>query len=833
MTHSAALPITAILDDIRAALRRETRLVVQAPPGAGKTTLIPPALAGEPWLAGRKILMLEPRRLAARAAARRMADMSGSRPGAFAGYRTRLDTCAGPHTRIEVLTEGVLIRMLQNDPELSSAGLVIFDEFHERSLQADLALAMLRDAQEAIRPDLRLIVMSATLDAEALAHELRAPALTAAGRSWPVETRYLERPLQRAPEQEAAHAVLSVLRSEPGSVLVFLPGAAEIRRAARMLEAKLPAGVHVAPLCGSLSRAGQDLAIMPAPAPGRKVVLATSIAETSLSIEGVRVVIDCGLARVPRYDAGVDMSRLATIAVSRSGADQRRGRAGRSEAGLCLRLWTREQHSSLPESYEPEIKNADLASCALELALWGVADPARLSWITPPPAGHFRRARALLQRLDALDAQGRLTATGRRMAGMGLHPRLAHMVLRGCELGLGELACDLAALLSERDVVRFEPGAYDADIGLRIDALHCEGQYEGHGCRADTAACRSVLKTSSLLKKQLGLSGKGRCGGDVAGVLLAQAYPDRIARKRSGSDYVLSCGRGAFFSSVDALCSHEYLAAAALDGGARRARIFLAAPLTREEIAEHFGTRISVEEHIAWDEHARCVAAERIQRLDRLVLHREPCARPDPVCVRSELLEGIRSLGIGCLPWSDELRQWQARVMLLRDVFGPGRWPDVSDGFLAANLHAWLGPFLGHARGPARIQTPALRAALEALLPSGCRGALDTLAPRMLVLPGGTRARLRYAAGEPPVLAARIQDLFGMHETPRVADGRIAVLLHLLSPAMRPVQITSDLDGFWKNSYHAVRKELRGRYPKHSWPDDPLRAAPLRKRARK
>jgi len=836
MTHSAALPITTILADIKSALRRETRLIIQAPPGAGKTTVVPPALMNEPWLKGRKILMLEPRRLAARAAARRMADMSGESLGRVAGYRTRLDSCAGPHTRIEVVTDGVLIRMLQSDPELCGVGLVIFDEFHERSLLADIALALLLDAQMALRPDLRMIVMSATLDTAGLASTLQAVLLTAEGRAHPVVTHYRELPLRKAFVPESARDILRVLRSEPGSLLVFLPGASEIRRTAALLSEGLPVDTQLVPLYGNLSRDEQDRAIAPAPPGMRKVVLATSIAETSLTIEGVRVVVDCGLMRVPRYDAGADMTRLETLPVSRAGADQRRGRAGRSEPGVCYRLWTRDQDRSLPEQYEPEIKNADLAACALEIALWGTTDPAQLAWITPPPAGAFKRARKLLHRLGALDARGHVTAGGRRMAGMGLHPRLAYMVSRGQQLGLGGLACDVAALLSERDVLRFPSGAYDADIRLRLEALRgvaASGCYSSRDCSADEAACRRVLGTSKILKKQLRAGSRGEHEIDSTGVLLAYAYPDRIAQKKTGFDYLLSGGRGAFFPVADDLGVHEYLAVATLDGAARRSRIFLAAPLEREQILHHFDGDIRVEERLNWDAQSRSVTAERIQGLGRLVLRREPCTKPDPGHVRRELLAGIQELGIESLPWTDELSQWQARVIFLREVFGEERWPDVTGAYLSAHLEDWLEPFLGTARSLAQFQTPELRAALAALLLPGRQTGLDAQAPRAILLPNGKRVRLQYRLEGPPVLAARIQDLFGLRDTPRLADGRVGVLLHLLSPAMRPVQITSDLEGFWKNSYHAVKKDLRGRYPKHSWPDDPLQAVPPGRKPRR
>jgi len=615
-----------------------------------------------------------------------------------------------------------------------------------------------------------------------------------------------------------------------GSLLVFLPGASEIRRTAALLSRGVPADTQVVPLYGNLSRDEQDRAIAPAASGTRKVVLATSIAETSLTIEGIRVVIDCGLMRVPRYDAGADMTRLETLPVSRAGADQRRGRAGRSAPGVCYRLWTRDQDRSLPEQYEPEIKNADLASCALEIALWGVADPAHLVWVTPPPVGAFKRARKLLHRLGALDARGHVTANGRKMAGMGLHPRLAYMVCRGQQLGLGGLACDVAAVLSERDVLRFAPGAYDADIRLRLEALH---GVAAPGSNVDAAACRTVLSTSALLKKRLRTGCHGEDQVDSAGVLLAYAYPDRIAQRKTGFDYLLSGGRGAFFPAADGLGVHEFLAVATLDGAARRARIFLAAPLEREQVMQHFEEHISVEERLSWDVQSRSVTAERIQSLGRLVLRRESRAKPDPACVRRELLAGIKGLGIEALPWTEDVRQWQARVVLLCGVFGPDSWPDVTDAYLSAHLDLWLEPFLGTARSLAQVKTRDLQAALVALLPPGRHAGLDTLAPRVILLPSGKRARLQYRLEGPPVLAARVQDLFGLRETPRVADGRVGVLMHLLSPAMRPVQITADLEGFWKNSYHAVRKDLRGRYPKHSWPDDPLQPVPFRRKLRR
>lgn len=812
-----ALPIDPLLPDIWHTLAEHRALVLQAPPGAGKTTRVPPALLDAPWLAGRRIIMLEPRRLAARAAARYMARERDEEVGETVGYRVRNETCVGRTTRIEVVTEGVLTRLLQADPALSDYGLVVFDEFHERSLHADLALALTLDSRQALRDDLRVLVMSATLDGAAVARLLGdAPVLTSEGRSFPVITRYAPPPREVRIEQHVAGLVLRVLREERGSVLVFLPGAGEIRRVQALLEGRFDPGVRLVPLYGDLPPAMQDEAIAPA-APGmRKVVLATSIAETSLTIEGVRVVIDAGLARLPRFDPVSGMTRLVTVRVSRAAADQRRGRAGRLEAGVCYRAWSEAEDARLAPQTRPEILDADLAPLALELAGWGATDPASLAWLDPPPAAHYAQAVDLLQQLGALDAARRITAHGRAMLALGTHPRLAHMMLRGRELGAGGLACDIAALLAERDILR---GAANAgvDLRLRLERL----QSGDHDTRL-----HAVRENARVLRRELGVRDE-RADVERAGELLALAYPDRIAQRRPGTAprYLLANGRGAFLATPDRLMNAPYLAIAELDGDPREARVFLAAPLSPAELGEAAGERLTTEEIVQWDQATQAVIARRRLRYGALVLEDRPLAEPDPDAVGRALLEGLRALGVAGLPWTPALRNFQARVMFLRRLEGE-RWPALDDATLTVTLDEWLGPFLGGRTRLAQIDAALLGQALEARLDWSLRRSLDELAPTHLVVPSGSRIPLDYTQGEIPVLAVRLQEMFGLADTPRIAGGRVPVLLHLLSPAHRPVQVTSDLAGFWRTSYHDVKKDLKGRYPKHHWPDDPLAAEP-------
>jgi ATP-dependent helicase HrpB len=833
----AGLPIEAVLEELKAALSRRLSAVLTAPPGAGKTTRVPLALLGEPWLAGRRILMLEPRRLAARAAGRFMADILGEPVGRTVGYRVRLDTCVGPATRIEVVTEGVLTRMLQSDPSLAGVGLVIFDEFHERHLESDLGLALCIEIQGVLNPGLRLLVMSATLDTGPVAALLGgAPAIAGTGRLFAVEVRHAERRPAVPIERAVAETVRAAAASEPGSILAFLPGAPEIRRTQALLrDSGIGPEWILAPLFANLTREEQDRAIAPPPAGRRKIVLATNIAETSLTIEGVRVVVDSGLMRAPRFDAGSGMTRLATLPVSRASADQRQGRAGRNEPGVCYRLWSREFQRTLAKRNTPEILQADLAGLALELALWGVDDPGRLAWLDPPPPAAFRQAAGLLADLGALDENGRITAHGRLLADLPLHPRLAHMVSEAAASGLGETACDLAALLSERDFLRFPAGQTDSDLRLRLDvmrAMRLGSRAAETNFSVDRSTCRRALRVAEVLRKRMKLGAHSPPAREV-GRAAAWAYPDRIARKRPGGNgrFLLANGRGAFFAAPEPLAAAEYIVAAELDGDRREARIFLAAEIDAGALLDQFAKRLERREEVEWDPRTQAVAAVRELRLGALVLKSERDERAAPEKTTAALIQGIRLAGIGCLPWTPELRGWQERVSFLRRLAGAqGEWPDVSDAGLAAELEAWLGPHLAGITRLSALKRVNLGRALKARLSRLQERRLEELAPTHLVVPSGSRVRVDYA-GETPVLAVRLQEMFGCAEGPRVAGGRQPVLLHLLSPAGRPVQITQDLAGFWASSYAAVRKELRGRYPKHPWPEDP-RAAPPTRRAK-
>lgn len=823
------LPIETVLPELRHALRAVPAAVLQAPPGAGKTTRVPLALLDEPWVGGNRIIMLEPRRLATRAAAHRMAQTLGEPVGRTVGYRMRMDSRCGPDTRIEVVTEGVLTRLLQDDPELRGVAAVIFDEFHERSLNADLGLALCLESQGALRPDLRPLVMSATLDGDAVAKLLGgAPIVSSAGRSHPVETRYLDRDPKGRIDETVTNGVLRALAEEDGDVLVFLPGEAEIRR----VEAALGSdprcqGVRLAPLYGNLPQEQQDLALRPGRE--RRVVLATAIAETSLTIEGVRVVVDGGLMRVPRFDPGSGMTRLETLRVSRASADQRRGRAGRLGPGVCYRLWTEAIQRTLAAQTAPEILQADLAPLALDLAQWGVADPGGLAWLDTPPAATYAQARELLTELGALDAAGRITHHGQAMARLPMHPRLAHMVMRGKAIGLGGLACDIAALLSERDILRSQPGGRDADLRLRIEALRGLTR----GLAIDRGGLQRVREQARQWRRQLKV---GDADGDVeqAGLVLAFAYPDRIARRRPGGEprYQLSNGRGAYFGEVEPLSAADWLAVADVDGDKREARIFLAALLSLAEIDEHFSDLISVDEDVAWDAREEAVRARRVRHLGALALKEEPLAEADPALITQALMTGIRGIGLHALPWTRDSVALRARIQFLRRSDAAG-WPDVSDQALLDTMEAWLAPFLGGMSRRAHLARLDMMAIIKAMLDWQQQKLLDERAPTHIIVPSGSRIPIDYDNGDEPVLAVRLQEMFGLAETPRIAGGTVPLLLHLLSPARRPVQVTRDLASFWKNAYRQVKADLKGQYPKHYWPDDPLQAEPTSRAKRR
>jgi ATP-dependent helicase HrpB len=823
-------PIDDVLPEVLDALAVAPNLVLVAPPGAGKTTRVPPALLGAPWVGGGRVVMLEPRRLAARAAAGFMARLRGETVGETVGYRVRMETRVSSRTRLEVVTEGVLTRMLQHDPSLDGVAAVIFDEFHERSLHADLGLALALQTQALLRPELRIIVMSATLDTAPVAALLgNARSIRAGGRSYPVETVYLPRRNEARIEDAVAGAIRRALEQHEGDVLAFLPGRAEIGRTAERLErAGLPGGVAVLPLYGDLPQDAQDRAIAPSPPGRRKVVLATAVAETSLTIEGVRVVVDSGVMRVPRFSPRTGMTRLATVAVSRAAADQRRGRAGRLGPGFCYRLWTDAENAALLAQRPAEILEADLAPLALELAAWGVHDPAELRWLDPPPAAAYAQARELLHALDALDADGRLAAHGRALAQLALHPRLAHMLLRATSLGNAALACDLAALLAERDVLHAIDGAADPDVRLRLPLLR-GARSAPHGHRIDAGAVRRAAAEARHWRNRLRIDvGKHSADESDVGLLLALAYPDRIGQRRSQGRFLLRNGRGVAMDAHHPLAREDYIVAAEVGGHGRDVKVFLAAPLQRALIEEHFAAHVVSHSEVRWDAASRSVRATTTRRLGALLLGERPLRDPPQDAVTAALLDGIRSDGMSALPWSREADRLRQRIAFLH-ALDPDGWPDVSDEGLLARLPDWLAPWLLRARSGDDLRRIDLGEALLTGIAGSRRASIDTLAPTHLQVPSGSRIPIDYSDPAAPVLAVRLQEVFGLTETPAIAGGRVPLTLHLLSPAHRPVQVTRDLASFWRTGYFDVRRDLRGRYPKHYWPDDPLHAEATRR----
>ncbi|MBF8780026.1 ATP-dependent helicase HrpB [Pseudomonas fulva] len=829
-----SLPIDAVLPALRQALGERDEAVLEAPPGAGKTTRVPLALLDQPWLAGQRIIMLEPRRLAARAAAERMASELGERVGETVGYRIRLESKVGPATRIEVVTEGVLTRRLQEDPALEGVGLVIFDEFHLRTLEADLALALCLNGRELLRDEsqpLKILLMSATLEGERLSRLLNdAPIVTSEGRMFPV-TMVWGRPYQpgEALESRVVQTCLQAIYEQSGSVLVFLPGQAEIRRVHEQLIEHIDGcnKVVLCPLHGELDLASQRAAIEPAPPGKRKVVLATNIAETSLTIDGVRVVIDAGMARVPRFDPVSGMTRLDTQRISRAAATQRAGRAGRLEAGVCYRLWSEAQHDQLVAHDAAEILQADLSGLALQLSRWGVK-PEELAWLDFPPSASFAQACDLLSRLGALDERGVITAHGQAMAELPTHPRIAHLLLRGQALGLASRACDIAALLGEKDILR----GSSADLHDRITAMRNE---------LSSKANRSAVQRARLLARQFRGLLRGLASAPVAdsddahwlGALLAFAYPDRVARQRvdGGAGYRLANGRAAQFGGPDALMKEPWLVIADLGSrqGQREERIYLAAALAPELFDTVLAEQVVQRDKIEWDEREGILKAERQRCVGELVLSSEALPGLSEETRTKAVTELVRRKGLELLPWTTELRQWQARVDLVRqldlEAQGQSKWPDLSDAALLSSLDEWLAPYLGRVSRLSHFTSLDLQSILQGLLPWPLPQKLDELAPKALQVPSGSRIVIDYSV-RPPVLAVRLQELFGLAETPRIVGGRQRVLLHLLSPARRPVQVTQDLASFWANTYGEVKKDLKGRYPKHWWPDDPMDAEP-------
>ena len=838
------LPIEAHLQEIRRALETKRCAVVQAPPGAGKTTRVPLALLSEPWLKGKKIILLEPRRLAAVTCARHMAALLGEKVGETVGYRIRLDRKIGPETRIEVVTEGIFTRKIQADPGLEDTGLVIFDEFHERNIHSDLGLALCLESVEALRNDLRILVMSATLDIKEVSGLMnQAPMIVSKGKSFPINTFYcpLVNPLKRPVPIEIAceTAIGRAISETQGDILVFLPGAGEILKFLSRLEEHLGPGFLVLPLYGDLL-AGDQARVFADPDPAeRKIILATSIAETSVTIDGITVVVDSGLMRSPRFSPGTGMTRLETLPVSRASADQRRGRAGRTALGTCYRLWSEYDHGLLKPFTRPEILSVDLTALALELMAWGVSDPGRLKWLDPPDPAAYDQAKALLKDLGALDEEGRLTSHGKKMAGSGLHPRLAHMILKGMEKGEGSLACRLAAFLNERDFLSFDRGEADPDIGLRLLIMEEGTQKKKQpqkGFKIHIGALKRILEPEKKLMHDFHIL-PARSHLERAGALLALAYPDRIAKKRNAKDhtFLTASGKGVFFTGPNSVSLHDYIVAVHLDGNPRNARIYLAAPFSREDLEEAFQDRLKISQALFLDQKTGSVKATEKILFGAIVVDEHLVTDMDKDKACDVLIKEIRKRGVSCLPWSQKLLSLKDRACFLKasGIF-PGL-PDVSDKVLEQTLETWLKPFLAGILSFKELERMDLEAAFLSLLSWEIQKKIETQAPTHITVPSGSRLPVIYRGDhgllDSPVLAVRLQEMFGCRTTPKIA-GR-ALTLHLLSPAGRPVQITKDLESFWKNAYAEVKKDLMGRYPYHFWPENPLDATPTNRVKRK
>ncbi|MBC3538829.1 ATP-dependent helicase HrpB [Rufibacter sediminis] len=829
------LPVKEALPRLLTALETNSRAVLEAPPGAGKTTLVPLALLEASWRTGGKIIMLEPRRLAARAAAQRMSDLLGEEVGQTVGYWVRMEHIVSDKTRIEVVTEGILTRLLQSDPGLEGVAAIIFDEFHERSLQADVGLALALDAQAVLRPDLRLLVMSATLDAASVANWLEAPVVKSEGRQFPVETHYLSPAEMASAGQRPAErltallptSIRKALEQEPtGDVLVFLPGMGEMRRVAQALEGKLASIIDLHLLHGDLNLTQQLAAIRPAPAGRRKIVLATSIAETSLTIEGVKVVIDGGYARVPKFVPRIGLTTLATIPVSRAAADQRRGRAGRLGPGICYRMWSSADQLQLADRQTPEICEADLTGLALELSIWGAPEATDLKWLDTPPAAALSLARDLLIRLEALDQNGKATAHGKALAALGLSPRLGHLVVRGHALGLGTTACDLAALLSDRDILKpLQISWADPlpDLTLRLEIL--DGQSPPTpGYAVDANTVRKIREQAQNLRQRIREKRKPLDFG-ATGLLTALAYPDRLAqRETSGRIRLISGQRAAL--QTELFGEAEFYAIAHMELGSRP-RVLSAAPVSKEELLTHFAHQLERVEEVRWDAVTEKVIARQMTRMGALTLEELPLTSPNQELVAEALLQALQEKGVERLPWSDEAQKTLQRLAFLHQL-SPDQWPDVSVSQLEETMKEWLLPHLVGLRTLDQVARLDFKEILLADLSWEQRQEMDRLAPSHLEVPSGSRIGVDYSEVTSPVLAVRLQEVFGMLDTPRVGGGKVPVLMHLLSPASRPVQVTRDLKSFWSTGYFEVRKDLRGRYPKHHWPDDPLSAPPTR-----
>ncbi|MBD8881845.1 ATP-dependent helicase HrpB [Rhodanobacter sp. 7MK24] len=821
----SSFPITPLLSDIRASLAATPRLVLEAPPGAGKTTQVPLALLDAPWLDGRKIVMLEPRRIAARAAAQFMARQLNEEVGQTVGYRIRFESKTSAATRIEVVTEGILTRLIQDDPELAGIAAILFDEFHERHLAGDLGAALALDVQATLRPDLRLVVMSATLDGERIARWLEAPRLSSPGRSFPVRIEHPPARTQESLEHHLARVAKQALSENDGDVLAFLPGRREIARVQALLEETLSRregeeNLEVVPLHGELSLAEQQWALSPAEAGMRRVVLATNVAESSVTLPGIRAVIDSGLAREPRFDPNSGFTRLETVGISQASADQRAGRAGRVAEGAAYRLWP--QSKRLDPARTAEIAQAELSGLALELAAWGST---ALPWLDAPPVGALAQARELLADLGALDDDGRIAALGRRMLTLGATPRLGAAALRAPDT-LRALVADLLALMEARSPLRGEQARSD-DFRLRVAALHAWRDRRGHG--ADAGALAAIEQAAKGWRRRLDVRtpASGTPDSHAVGDLLLHAFPDRIARRDEANPlrYTLSNGRGARLHDNTALLGEPWLVALDLRFDARDSLILAAAPFDPRVLERDYPQRFVRERTLRWNETRGAAEAFEEYRYAAIVLERRSVP-VQPEDALPAMLAAIRGKGLDALPWSEHARRLRLRVQALREWMPELGLPDVSDKWLLATLDDWLAPYLGGKRRLDALEAEELSQALSSLLDHAQRQALDAHAPDALLVPSGQTRRLEYAPDAPPVLAVKLQELFGLADTPRVGGGRVAVTLHLQSPAGRPIQVTQDLRSFWERTYPEVRKELKGRYPRHPWPDDPWTATP-------
>lgn len=813
-------PVLDILPQLLSHLASCPVVILQAPPGAGKSTVLPLHVLNQPWLEGRKILMLEPRRLAARSVAMRLAEQLNEEAGQTVGFRMRFETKVSAATRLEIITEGILTRMIQHDNALEEVGLVIFDEFHERSLQADLAFALCLQLQQVLRPDLKILIMSATLDGEGLSSRLDgAPIVTSQGRLFPVTIRYSDREDEMPLAQRVTRAVRTALREEEGDVLVFLPGTADIHRVSELLADVV--GAVVCPLYGDLPFKAQQQVLLPRSDGLRKVVLATAIAETSLTIEGIRVVIDSGFSRVPRFDPRSGFTRLETVRVTQDAADQRAGRAGRLAAGMAWRLWP--QHLKLVPQRTPEILEADLTSLVLELAAWGVHDVRELFWLTPPPTGAVEQARDLLIELRALDANGRVTPLGRTMVQLPTHPRLAHLLVLASQHNLSPLASDLVALLEERDPIARDSGA---DINLRLNALI--RWRKGERVVGERSVLERLEKISSIWRKQFRVSAAADTSAHyAAGQLLSWAFPERVGKQvtRMGEQYKLVNGRMARLPKGDELATESWIAVAELDGGGGEGRIFLAAPLDERDLADQAERQIAMR----WNEQREAIEVVEELRVGQLSLQTRPKPLPGDDDQVNFLLNIVREKGLAWAGWADEQNEWQSRVLSLRQWRPDEPWPDVSEAQLLATAGQWLAPFLQGLSRRSELQKLNWTEVAMTVLPWPLASALDRFAPQKITVPSGSHISLHYhSSGQAPHIEVRLQELFGLTETPTVNEGRQKIILHLLSPGYKPVQVTQDLKSFWHSAYHEVRKELRMRYPKHHWPEDPWTAEAVR-----